>query len=116
MQQPPRRLAHLAQVADEVIQVVENPHRPLLCAHPRIGQGDAPGGAVQQPRAQGVFEDLDAFADIGRRLVQRLCRASKAALANDREEHPQVIGQRRFFMFRVHSVHGCLVFSRFGEG
>ncbi|MOA39530.1 hypothetical protein D3C78_1613190 [compost metagenome] len=50
----------------QLLEIIENAQRPALHALTVLGQRDATAGAVQQTRAEGGFENLDAFADVGR--------------------------------------------------
>ncbi len=96
VQHAPRRLARFGQFADEVVQVVEDADRPALGALARLGQGQAPGRAVQQAGTQGFFKDADALADIGRGLSQLIGSTGKTGFADHREEYAEIFGQRRF--------------------
>jgi hypothetical protein len=92
----------IGQFVLQLLNIIEDAHRPALHPLTVVGQGDTSTGAVQQAAAKGGFKDLDTFADIGRGQSQLFCRRGKAALAHNRKEHPQVFRQRRSVFFGRH--------------
>ena len=66
VQTPTRAVVGVGKFVVQLLEVIENAQRPALHTFAVLGERDAATGAVQQARAKGGFENLDAFADIGR--------------------------------------------------
>jgi hypothetical protein len=99
-QQAPCLLAAVLHVVERALQVTQLGVCPGVQACAPFGQPDAPGGAMQQRAAQGLFQPLDGAAD-GRRAGPQFSRCDReAAVFDDRGKHPQV-GQESVIV-----VHG----------
>src|SRR5260370_1435738 len=59
--------------------ILENGERLIVERLAGLGQRQAPGGAVEQPRAEGLLQLVDITGDIGRRGLQLVRREAELA-------------------------------------
>ncbi|MNH38380.1 hypothetical protein D3C79_994000 [compost metagenome] len=75
--------------------------RALKVYRPGLGQGHAPGGALEQAHAKLALQMGDGLGDRRRRLAQLIGRTAEAAVFGGGDEN----GQGRHF------VHGFFLFG-----
>ncbi|MCY1369659.1 hypothetical protein D9M69_567110 [compost metagenome] len=97
-----------ADLLDQVVHIVEDALRPVVDALARLADHDAPGGAMEQGRAQAVLEQTDALGDVGGRHAQGLGRAGETGSAHHRAQDAQVGGKEII----IHD--SCIVISQDG--
>src|SRR5262249_26312408 len=75
-----RRAAIFARDQLGLGDVGDDAHAALVERFTRLGQGDAPGGAVEQPDPEALFQPVDAARDRRARDVERLCGRREAGV------------------------------------
>ncbi len=85
-QGPARHMGALGNPGLRLVHRAENRDNPLLEATPRIGQHDLPRGALEQTRAEPLFQALDALGNDRRGQTQFARRLRHRARGGDARE------------------------------